>query len=188
MNPPADLSRCPFLVTLAAITSSGGGHCFPSTWSFPKNGLSHRFSTTKCEMWQTLWVTDLPAGLLPWQVTGDKPPGYKRSCGVRKNMQEDRKPQSACTAHLTWRKGAKLLVFSHSSILLLFKSEMPFEDERLILAWLILNNTGWVRRIHSLWMKRCSLLPCKQLKDPAHRNERPMLMLYNCQFSWRSVQ
>ena len=40
-------------------------------------------------------------------------------------------------------------------------------------------HTGWVRCIHSPWMWRCSLLPCMQLKDPAHPNERPMLMLYN---------
>ena len=38
--------------------------------------------------------------------------------------------------------------------------------------------TSWVRCIHLLWMWPCSLLPCTQLKNNAHPNERPMLMLY----------
>ena len=48
--------------------------------------------------------------------------------------------------------------------------------------------TGWVRCIHSLWMWRCCLRPCTQLKDLIHSNESPMYPLYCYRFSCRSVQ
>ena len=48
--------------------------------------------------------------------------------------------------------------------------------------------TGWVRCIHSLWMWRCCLLPCTQLKDLIHPDESPMYTLYCYRFSCRSVQ
>ena len=50
------------------------------------------------------------------------------------------------------------------------------------------NNTGWVRCIHSLWMWRCCLLPCTQLKDLIHPDESPMYTPYCYRFSCRSVQ
>ena len=48
--------------------------------------------------------------------------------------------------------------------------------------------SGWVRCIHSLWMWRCCLLPCTQLKDLIHPDESPMYTLYCYRFSCRSVQ
>ena len=48
--------------------------------------------------------------------------------------------------------------------------------------------TAWVRCIHSLWMWRCCLLPCTQLKDLIHPDENPMYTLYCYRFSCRSVQ
>ena len=46
----------------------------------------------------------------------------------------------------------------------------------------LLMYTGCVRCIDSLWMWRCSLLPCTQLKDPAHPNERPILVSITVNF------
>ena len=45
-----------------------------------------------------------------------------------------------------------------------------------------------VRCIHSLWMWRCCLLPCTQLKDLIHPDESPTYALYCYRFSCRSVQ
>ena len=52
----------------------------------------------------------------------------------------------------------------------------------------ICRGTGWVRCIHSLWMWRCCLLPCTQLKDFIHADEIPMYTLCCYRFSCRSVQ
>ena len=55
---------------------------------------------------------------------------------------------------------------------------------KLLFAFFLLS----VRCIHSLWMWRCCLLPCTQLKDLIHPDESPMYTLYCYRFSCRSVQ
>ena len=47
--------------------------------------------------------------------------------------------------------------------------------------------TGWVMCIQSLWMWRCSLVPCTPLQDLIHPDESPMYTLYCYRFSYRSV-
>ena len=90
-----------------------------------------------------------------------------------------------------WRSEPNLWRFHKKSIFRRYLYRVAYRFQaRSNMARILCDHpsTGWVRCIHSLWMWRCCLLPCTQLKDLIHPDESPMYTLYCYRFSCRSVQ